>query len=66
MKSSVVPGFKCGLELCCFKDRDNILKQFPRTSEQTVSGKKDKDTSKNEQILGEFLTAKLRNFCRKK
>ena len=54
MKSSVVPDFKCGLELCCLKEQKKIIKQFPRTSEQTVSAKKDKDSSKNEQILREF------------
>jgi hypothetical protein len=43
-----------------------MFKQFLRTSEQTVSAKKDKDISKNKQILGEFLPAKLRDFCRKK
>ena len=66
LTSSVVRDFKCGLELCCPKEQKHFVKQFPRTSEQTVSAKKDKDTSKNEQILREFLTAKLRNFCRKK
>ena len=55
LKSSVVRDFKCGFELCCLKEQNNIFKQFPRTSEQNVSAKNDKDPSKNEQILREFL-----------
>ena len=43
LKSSVVRDFKCGLELRCLKERTSIFKQFPRTSEQMVSAKKDKD-----------------------
>jgi hypothetical protein len=41
--------------LCCLKKQDKIFKQFSRTSGQTVSAKEDNDTSKNEQILREFL-----------
>ena len=54
LTSSVVRDFKCGLELCCLQEQNKIIKQFPRTSEQTVHATKNKDSSKNEQILREF------------
>ena len=46
LKSSVVRDFKCGLQLCCVHKHNDVLKQFPRTSVQTVSTKKNKDPSK--------------------
>ena len=62
LKSSVVRDFKCGLELCCLKEQNKIFKQFPRTSEQTVSAKKNNDSSKNEQILRERVSS-LKTHC---
>ena len=46
LKSSVVRDFKCGLQLCCLHEHNDVFKQFPRTSVQTVSTKKNKDPSK--------------------
>ena len=54
LTSSVVRDFKCGLELCCLQEQNKIIKQFPRTSKQTIRATKDKDSSKIEQILREF------------
>ena len=49
-----------------FKSEIPFSNNFPELANKTVSAKNNKHTAKNEQILREYLTAKLPHFCRKR